>query len=58
MVNTLFFNYHAINLRKKKDKTNFFASFFIFLSGTKVNMEKESPNHLLYVIRTFEKDYL
>ena len=50
--------YHAINLRKKKDKTNFFASFFIFLSGTKVNMEKESPNHLLYVIRTFEKDYL
>lgn len=28
MVNTLYFYYHAINLRKKKDKTNYFLSFF------------------------------
>ncbi len=28
MVNTLCFYYHAINLRKKKDKTNYSFNFF------------------------------
>ena len=31
MVSTLYFYYHAINLRKKKDKTNYLLVFFLNL---------------------------
>ena len=40
MVNTLLFLYHAINLRKKKDKTNYLSVFFHYMFNIPINTKR------------------
>ena len=55
MVNTLLFLYHAINLRKKKDKTNYLSVFFHYMFNILINIKKNpyevKGNSFLYFIR-------